>query len=466
MATVQEQVAESLEAYCLRGSSLIVAVSGGSDSLTLLHCLHGLQTSMNLCLHVVHVDHGLRPTSYHDAAFVQKLAVALGLPCTVVSVSIGSGSPEAAARDARYDALAKVAADQNAAVIAVGHTLNDQAETVLLNIVRGSGLTGLRAMSVFSDLSIDNVQGLKIFRPLLGVSRSETDAFCDELGLAPIQDHTNLDTTIPRNLLRIEAIPLLETLNPKFVEGLRRLTDTVSIDLDYIDSRLDEVWPDLVEQSGQIATLKRDLFNALHPSLQRHALRMVYEGVLGSAAGLEYVHIENMLMLAQGAAGKVLTLPGGVCMEARHESILLFPPDADRCELPILVDRQELRVPGETMLGRWCAFAEVVPRPQELDAGTHTSYFDATALAGVLSVRGWHNGDRFQPLGLARGNKKLKNFFVDAHVPQSYRRRVPLMVAPQGIAWVVGYRIAHWARVTPKTKTVLKVNFKLLEEVI
>ena len=118
------------------------------------------------------------------------------------------------------------------------------------------------------------------------------------------------------------------------------------------------------------------------------------------------------------------------------------------------------------MFGRWCAFAEVVPRPQELDAGTHTSYFDATALAGALSVRGWHNGDRFQPLGLARGNKKLKNFFVDAHVPQSYRRRVPLMVAPQGIAWVVGYRIAHWARVTPKTKTVLKVKFKLLEEVI
>lgn len=466
MATVQEQVAESLEASCLRGSSLVVAVSGGSDSLTLLHCLRSLQTSMNLRLHVVHVDHGLRPTSYYDAAFVQKLAVALEVPCTVVSVSIGNGSPEAAARDARYGALAKVAADQDAAVIAVGHTLNDQAETVLLHIVRGSGLTGLRAMSVFGDLSIDNGQGIKIFRPLLGVSRSETDAFCDELGLAPIQDHTNLDTTIPRNLLRIKAIPLLETLNPKLVEGLRRLTDTVRIDLDYIDSRLDEVWPDLVEQSGQIATLKRDLFNALHPSLQRHALRMVYEGILGSAAGLEYVHLENMLMLAQGAAGKVLTLPGGVCMEARHESILLFPPGADRCELPILVDRQELRVPGETMFGRWCAFAEVVPRPQELDAGTHTSYFDATALAGALSVRGWHNGDRFQPLGLARGNKKLQNFFVDAHVPQSYRRRVPLMVAPQGIAWVVGYRIAHWARVTPKTQAVLKVKFKLLEEVI
>ncbi len=466
MATLQEQVEESLEASRLRGSSLIVAVSGGSDSLTLLHCLRSLQTSMNLRLHVVHVDHGLRPTSYHDGAFVQQIARALGLSCTVVSVSVGNGSPEAAARDARYGALAKVATDQHADAIAVGHTLNDQAETVLLHIVRGSGLTGLRAMSVFSDLSIDNGPESKIFRPLLGVSRTETAAFCDELGLAPIQDHTNLDTTIPRNLLRIEAIPLLETLNPKLVEGLRRLSDTVNIDLGYINSRLDEVWSDLIEQSGQISSLKRNLFNALHPSLQRHALRRAYEGARGSTGGLEYAHVESMLMLAQGAAGKGLSLPGGVFMEARHGSILLFPPDADRCELPILVNRQELRVPGETVFGGWRAFAEVVPRPQELDAGTHTSYFDATVLAGALSVRGWHNGDRFQPLGLARGNKKLQNFFVDAHVPQSYRRRVPLMVADQGIAWVVGYRIAHWARVTSETQGVLKVQFKQLDEVI
>ena len=466
MATLQEQVAESVESSGLRGSSLIVAVSGGPDSLSLLHCLRSLRESLNLHLHVAHIDHGLRYTSYHDAEVVRQLAKELGLPCTVVSVAVGSGSPEAAARDARYAALAKIAVDQDATAVAVGHTLNDQAETVLLHIVRGSGLTGLRAMSVLSDLSMDNGKELKIFRPLLRVTRSKTVAFCDELGLDPIHDHTNLDTTIPRNFLRIEAIPLLETLNPKLVEGLSRLTDSVSSDLDYIQSQLDEVWPNLAEQSGHVTTLKRDHFYALHPSLQRYALRMAYKSVRGSTAELEYAHIENMLMLVRGAAGKVFTLPGGVWMEVRHENILLFPPNADRYELPILAERQELLVPGETVFGRWYACTEVVPRPEDLDAGTHTSYFDATALSGALTVRGWHNGDRFQPLGLVRGNKKIQNFFVDAHVPQSHRKRIPLVVSPQGIAWVVGYRIAHWARVTPKTRVVLKVKFKLLEEII
>ena len=135
MATLQDQVAESVEASGLQGSSLIVAVSGGPDSLTLLHCLANLQESLNLRLHVAHIDHGLRDTSHHDAEVVRQLAKGLGLPCTVMSVIVGSGSPEAAARDARYSALAKIAADQDATAVAVGHTLNDQAETVLLHVV-------------------------------------------------------------------------------------------------------------------------------------------------------------------------------------------------------------------------------------------------------------------------------------------------------------------------------------------
>ncbi len=462
MDSLQEQVAGGIEASGLRGAMLVVAVSGGPDSLALLHSLNALQEPKNLRLHVAHIDHGLRPTSHDDAAFVERTADALGLPCTVIAVEVGSGSPEAAARDARYGALARIAAEQGADAIAVGHTMDDQAETVLMHIVRGSGLTGLRAMSVLGDLPTNSESSTKVFRPMLGVRRTETAAYCDELGLTPIFDHTNLDTGIPRNFLRLEAIPLLETLNPKVIEGLGRLTEAVSIDLDYIESRLDVVWPDLAEETGGVFVMKRDLFHALHSSLQRHALRRMYGEAIGSTAGLEGVHVESMLALVKGPAGKELTLPGGVRMETRFDAILLFPPGGDDRTLPVLQGQQSFNIPGDTVVDGWRVCAEIVSRPEELDAGDYTSYFDADSLAGTVLVRGWEDGDRFQPLGMAEGVKKLQDFYVDAHVPQSWRERVPLVVTTRGVAWVVGYRMAHWARVTPETQRVMKVEFQQL----
>jgi tRNA(Ile)-lysidine synthase len=318
-------------------------------------------------------------------------------------------------------------------------------------------------MSVLGDLPTVAESKAKVFRPMLGVRRAETAAYCDELGLTPIQDHTNLDTGIPRNFLRLEAIPLLETLNPKVIEGLGRLTEAVSIDLDYIESRLDVVWADLAEETAGVFVMKRDLFHALHPSLQRHALRSMYGEALGSTAGLEGVHVESMLALVKGPAGKELTLPGGVRMETRFDAIILFPPGGDDRTLPALQGQQLLNVPGDTVVGGWKVCAEIVSRPEALDVGDYTSYFDADSLAGTVSVRGWEDGDRFQPLGMADGGKKLQDFYVDAHVPQSWRERVPLVVTPKGVAWVVGYRIAHWARVAPETQQVMKVEFERVE---
>ena len=169
MATLPQAVARHVEAAGLAGARLVAAVSGGPDSLALLHALHCLRDSHRLSLCVAHVDHGLRATSALDADFVRERAAALALPCTVVAVDVprrpdGSFS-EAAARDARYRALAGVAIREGAAVIATGHTADDQAETVLLHAVRGAGLAGLRAMSVLSDAPIDDGAGIRLFRP-------------------------------------------------------------------------------------------------------------------------------------------------------------------------------------------------------------------------------------------------------------------------------------------------------------
>ena len=291
MATLPQAVARHVDAAGLTGARLVAAVSGGPDSLALLHALHCLRDSHRLSLCVAHVDHGLRATSALDAGFVRERAAALALPCTVVAVDVsrrpdGSFS-EAAARDARYRALASVAVREGAAAIATGHTADDQAETVLLHAVRGAGLAGLRAMSVLlSNAPIDDGAGIRLFRPLLGVRRSKTQAYCRELGLTPLHDETNDDVRIPRNLLRLEAMPLLERLNPQAVSALARLADTAGGALDFMEAALDSEWPAMASASDGAVALDRERFRAMHPALQGLAVRRAHQQAVGANADI------------------------------------------------------------------------------------------------------------------------------------------------------------------------------------
>lgn len=454
-----EGVARQVEAVGLTGATVVVAVSGGPDSLALLHALHCAADSHSLSLHVAHVDHCLRPSSAWDAGFVREQAEALGLPCTVVAAAVprrrdGSFS-EAAARDVRYRALVEVATREAAAAIATGHTMDDQAETVLLRAVRGAGLAGLRAMAALGDAPVEGA-AVGVFRPLLGVRRGETLAYCGQLGLTPVQDETNADTRISRNLLRLEALPLLERLNPQAVAALARLAGTAGTALDFLDAALAVEWPALASVAEGGVSLDRARLGTLHPALQGLAVRRAWLQTGVGDGAPDAVHVEAALWLAKGPAGKESTLPGGVRVEARHDALLFHPPGA---EPPApLAGEHSVRVPGVTTGGGWRVEARPVPPPDILDAAAMTAYLDADSLGGEMCLRARRPGDRFQPLGMARGSRKLQDCLVDAHVPRRERDAVPLLVSPRGIAWVVGHRIAHWARVTPETKRVLRVD--------
>ena len=460
MATLPQSVARALADAGLEAASLVAAVSGGPDSLALLHALHCLKDSHSLSLHVAHVDHGLRTSSANDADFVRERAGSLGLSCTVVRVDVprrrdGSFS-EAAARDARYGALVAVAVRESADAIALGHTLDDQAETVLLHAVRGAGLPGLRAMSLLSDTPVDG-PAARLFRPLLAVRRAETLAYCQELGLAPLDDETNADTRIPRNLLRHDVVPLLERLNPRAVDALARVGETAGVALDFVEAALDDVWPSLATESDGAVSLDRERLCALHPALQRLAVRRAHTTASGSEGGLDAVHVKAAIRLVNGPAGKEASTPGGVRIEALHDSLVFHPPGGSPASPP-LVGEHPLSVPGVTLAEGWRVEAQVVPMPASLDAPPSTAYLDADSLGGELRLRGRRPGDRFQPLGMAQGSKKLQDCFVDAHVPRGERDAVPLLVSPRGVAWVVGHAVAHWARVTPETARVLRVE--------
>ncbi len=459
MATLPQAVARHVDAAGLMGATLLAAVSGGPDSLALLHALHCITNSHRLSLHVAHVDHGLRPSSGRDADFVREHAEALGLPCTVVAVAVprrsdGSFS-EAAARDARYRALADVAEGEGAGAIATGHTLDDQAETVLLRAVRGAGLGGLRAMAVMGDAPVDGATA-RVFRPLLGVRRSDTVAYCRELGLTPVLDESNADTRIPRNLVRLQVLPLLERLNPRAVDALARLAENAGGAQDFLDAALDAEWPALALSAGGAVALDRERLRSLHPALQSLAVRRAHEAAGGASGSLDAVNVEAALRLAAGPAGREAQMPGGVRAEARHGALVFHARGA--ASPGPLAGEHDVRVPGVTAAGCWRIETELVGMPDNLDAAPMTAYLDADALGGELRLRARRAGDRFQPLGMAQGRKKLQDYFVDAHVPRQERDAVPLLVSPRGVAWVAGYAVAHWARVTPETRRVLRVE--------
>jgi tRNA(Ile)-lysidine synthase len=365
---------------------------------------------------------------------------------------------EHAAREVRYTFLAEVAAQVGAAAVVVGHTADDLAETVLLHILRGSGLHGLRGMSELSPWPWpEQAPGLRLFRPLLGATREETMACCRELGRSFREDSGNTLPRFTRNRVRHHLLPLLAAeYNPRVRESVVRLARTAALEVDYLESEVDRVWPQVAAESAGVVRFRTPALVSLHPLLQRLALRRGYTVITGAAHRLEETHLQAMSDLAQaGVAGRSVALPGGVWLHSIHDHLLMTREATPPCPLPALGAPGELELPRghdgvtEATLGGWRVTAQLAPRPETLDAGGRfTAYLAPEALAGRVLVRARRPGDRFWPLGMAQ-EKKLQDFFTDLKVPRTWRDRVPLVVAvaTEGIAWVVGYRVSQWARV-------------------
>ena len=452
-----------------------MAVSGGPDSTALLLALSELQGALGLRLHVAHLDHGLRPDSAGDASFVRELARGMGHACTVERADVAAYrrerrlSPEAAAREVRYAFLARVAREAGADAVAVAHTLDDQAETVLLHVIRGGGLAGLRGMSVRSTYRGPGGP-VSLVRPLLDASRDETEAFCRSRGVEPRRDPTNLLTTIPRNHLRLNVLPQLAHINPQVGAALARLARSAALDVDYIEGQVDVVWRQAVRESDGGLLLDCGVVNAQHRAVVQHLLRRAYARVRGSEADLEQVHVEEMARLLTGPAGRKTALPGGLTLEVGPNDAWLSAGRPYPCPLPSLEGEHALPDSGEETVGGWRVRAREQASPAVLDGGPFDAYLDRDVLGGTLAVRTRRRGDRFQPLGVgasengrAETTSKLQDFLVDQRVPRSWRDQVPLVVSPRGIAWVVGWRIAHWARVTPQTRRALRLEFTPVE---
>ena len=472
--TLLAEVRRQTVACDLAGSSIVVAVSGGPDSLALVHVLHTLRHELGLRLHAVHLDHGLRTeASAMDAEFVRETMRTLDIPLSLQTLDVAGFSREHrlsledAARRLRYEFLSKVAVDEGGDAVAVAHTLDDQAETVLMHIIRGSGLAGLRGMQVDSTRLVQG-RGLRLFRPLLSVPKSQTIAYCEAKDLEPRFDESNLSLQFTRNRIRLDLIPGLEAFNPSVKHALARLAHSVALDMDFIERELDCVEADILTgDPEQVISLDRVRFSRLHPSLQRHLLKRAVKKMDAGVEGIEMSHIEDMVRLMSGVSGKWMKLPGDVrfFVDYQHAHLLRM----DRGDSPfskVNWTPSRISVPGSTTLNGWTITTQFLHGAARRDFRASadalgvrfTERFDADRLTRNLQLRTRLPGDKFHPLGMKQG-KSLKDFMIDSHIPRRWRDNIPVVEAGGRIAWVVGWNIADWAKVRNSTRRILEIIF-------
>jgi len=428
---------------------ILVAVSGGADSTALLLLLHRLARTMRLELHVAHFDHGLRGriVAKREEAFVRRVCDRLGVSLTAGRADVretarrGRLSLEDAGRRERYAFLANTAHELGCSTVATGHTASDQAETVLMHLIRGAGLQGLGGMKSASSWPFDGHQGLRLVRPLLKLSREDTLAVCAAFEIEPIEDESNTSPRFRRNRVRHEVLPLLREMNPGIERALVRLASAASEGSAYLEAEARKLFagPPL-GGSGDVA-LPRELADA-PDVLRQMAVRMALAGTAGDAREFTERHYEAVEgLLASGTTGDRAVLPRGVVAVVEKGGVVVRG-GADPHPNPLPGGEGTfLGGPGECSRLGVLAASLVNVRPE---SGTWDEV-DAAAVQSGVTVRRRRDGDRFQPLGM-KGTKKLQDFFVDARVPRDERDAVPIFESERGIVWVGGLRIADWAK--------------------
>ncbi len=471
------------------GDGVVVGVSGGPDSLCLLHLLVRLQEEYRLRLHVAHLHHGARGEEADaDAAFVADLARQWGLPVSLAKEDVPAIARrhklafEEAARRVRYAFLAHVAGQVGAARIAVGHNADDQAETVLMHFLRGAGPAGLRGMRPATPIAeyrlLEEISAYTLpspspvlIRPLLGIPRARIEQYCAEQGLSPRFDRSNLDTTYFRNRLRHELLPLLETYNPNIRRRLLHMAEVIAADYELLTRMRDWAWSEVVRrEDGEAIVLDRAGWAAQPLSIQRALIREAAYRLRPWLRDVDFVHVEAAVCVArEGTTGNRATLPGGLCLTVGYDVLTIAAADYEPSpEGPTLSPGTELPValPGLTLLpdGKWAleaSFLETWTTAMvEGNPDRWTAYMDAEKLQEPLSLRTRRPGDRFRPQGMGGHAPRLSDWMINARVPRAGRDSLPLLVAGDGeILWVCGWRVAETAVVQPATRQVIRFRF-------
>lgn len=442
------------------GDRVLVAVSGGPDSVCLLFALQEISTELDLSLHIAHLDHMFRgKQSADEALFVADIAKKINIPATIEKIDVPayclerSLSPQAGAREVRYSFFARVAQATGASRIATGHTANDQAETFLMRLLRGAGVAGLSAIPPVRD---------NIIRPLIGATREEVLEYLRARGIGFVSDPSNIKPVYTRNRIRMEVLPALKQFNPRIVETLASEAALLRDEDEAVEAHLAGIAENVITRSEDVLLVKRDEFNALPLAFRRRLLRKIagLSGTEFSTLSLDRID-EAVSFMNAARTGRAMDFFCNLTISREYDRFVISanePPESFtyRITVPGVTPIPELGMTVETFLSDQCA------APED-EIYLWQAVFDYDKIKSFLTLRSRQPGDRFQPVGMTGRSKKLQDYLVDEKIPRRKRDRVPLLCSGEDILWVVGRRLDGRFLPGTGTKKVLIVTVRSAE---
>lgn len=459
---MKEKVIKYIKKYKMleSGDGVLVAVSGGPDSICLLHILHSLRKSFKLRLMVIHINHLLRgENADEDEGYVRDLCQEWNIPFysyrkDIKLLSRDKGiSVEEAGREVRYNCFYKIKESHQLQKIALGQHRDDNAETILMRILRGTGPNGLAGISPHRE---DGV-----IRPLLSCTREEIENYCKVHKLFPRTDESNLQPIYLRNKIRLEVLPYLEQYNGNLKNNLQNLGEIIREQQDYINNEMGKLWSQNINKSGEAITLSIKWLIKLSAFEQKEMLRRSIEWVKGNLKEIEHNHIQLILEMMEDKSNTTweLQLPHEIRIERQYNKLIIKQGEKDEVK-PFWYSLS---------IGEKCLIPELnlelnlyLVRREDIDiikSNSKNGYFDYEKVGGPIYVRNRIPGDTFKPSGNI-GTKKIKDYFIDMKVPREKRDEIPLIVGEKGIIWVVGYRVDERYIVDENTNTVLTIECK------
>lgn len=431
------------------GDRIVIGVSGGADSVSLLSILAKLKDEFNLALFVVHINHSLREEADYEEEYVRSLASNFGAEFFSKKVDINKlvelekKSTEEVARNVRYEFFYEVLEKVNGNKIAVAHNLNDSVETTLMNLIRGTGIDGL--------CGIQKENG-KIIRPLINIERAEIEEYIKENNLIAMQDKTNFESIYTRNKIRNELIPYMKKINPEVVDAIYRTSLLLTSSKDIIKDIVNEKYSEIkLKEDGVV--LNKNKFLNLNIGLKREILRVAINDFLGNLVDISMVSIDNAIdIISNSQSGAVAKISKNVKIKISYDKLIFFNEQekTDFC--------YELNVPGVTYIPEInkkiivkIAKVEEVPNKYE---DKNKCFFDIAKVGKKIYVRNKKDGDFFEPTGML-GKKTIKKFFSDLKIDSNEREKIPIISTDSDIIWIAGFRASRKFLKDKNTKEVI-----------
>jgi tRNA(Ile)-lysidine synthase len=446
------------------GEKVLVGLSGGPDSVCLLSVLHSVRKRFTLEISAAYIDHGLRPRETgKEVEFCRSLCERLKVPFYTKAINVKSYAQDRkmnmqeAARQLRYGAFEEISRDIGAGKIALGHTADDQAETLLMRLFRGSGPTGLSGIPPVRK---------NVIRPLIETGRGEIEKFLEDEKTEYITDSSNLKKNYLRNRIRLSLIPMLREYNPDIIETLSKTAAIFRGEERYFEILATKALMKLISRKTDS---RIELFLApleiMDKAVMRRVLRRVIDETKG-LRGISFIHIEDIIdLIKSGHSGDRIYLPKGIRVIREYSTLILTS------ESPVTLGTYSLTVPGDVILkeagilikSSLTTAHELQTQGLNKELRTASGVFDADKLKYPLTVRPRKDGDFFYPAGFGR-RKKIQDFFVDEKIPRDERDRVPLVISENDIIWVVGYRGDDRFKVGEGTEKVVRFELKKIRD--